>query len=110
MHVSDMSLHDAIQNAPSPTLVGTLVCTLTVTILSCCCMSKDILPASITKALLRLLLELTLLAVVSFSAALIVLSIFHARFEQRIQGLSDPGLIVGENLTGPLDFISTRGR
>ncbi|MBA7489765.1 hypothetical protein ES702_00299 [subsurface metagenome] len=73
-------------------------------------MSKDVLPRSITKAILRLLLELTLLAIVSFSAALIVLSIFHARFERYTTSLSDRKTVVGDYLTGPLDFTSTRGR
>lgn len=105
-----MSSHDAVQNAASPTLVVTLVCTLIVTILLRCCMSKDVPPTSIIKTLLRLLLELTLLAIVSFSAAVIVLSIFHARLEQHTQVLGDRGLVTTEHLTGPLDFTSTRGR
>lgn len=107
-----MSLHDAVQNAVSPSLVdtGTLVCIVTViTILLCCCMSKAILPASNTKALFRLLLELTLLAIVSFSAAVIVLSIFHTRIEQRAPILGDLGAITEEYSTGPLGFTSTRG-
>lgn len=110
--VPAMSLHHAVQNAASPSLVGTgtLICTVTITtILLCCCMSKSILPASNTKALFRLLLELTLLAIVSFSAAVIVLSIFHTRIEHRVQVLSDIGLVTEEYLTGPLDFTSTRG-
>jgi hypothetical protein len=108
--VSDMSLHDAVQNAASPSLVGTLVCIITITVLLCCCMSKGILPASKIKVLFRLLLELTLLAIVSFSAAVIVLSIFHTRFQQHTQAFSDLGLVIGGHLTGPLDFASKRGR
>lgn len=108
--VSDMSLQDAVQNAASPTLVVTLICTVIITSLLCYCMSKDVLPTSIAKALFRLLLELTLLAIVSFSAALVVLSVFHTRFEQSKQALSDLELVTGKHLTGPLDLASTRGR
>lgn len=57
---------------------------------------------------LRLLLELTLLAVVSFVAAVIVLSVFHARFEQNAGQSSHLDVVIERKLSSPLGFVRTR--
>lgn len=54
--------------------------------------------------LLGLAVELFLLAVIAFIAAVGVLAVFHARFEQQGQKLSDLGAVTGRKLTSPFDF------
>lgn len=102
-----MSLRDVVQNAASPTF-AILACTVIITLFACYRMSRGSLSTSHTKLVFRLFLELTLLAIVSFIAAVIVLSVFHARFEQYSRQLSDLETVIERKLTGPLDFVKTR--
>ena len=68
-------------------------------------MSRNSFIQSNKYILIRLALELSLLAFVCFIAAVGVLYIFHLRFEQQGQQLSEQGA-VGRKLTGPLDFTT----
>lgn len=109
--VPEMSLRDAVQNAASPTFTTTttLACTVTITIiLACYCMSKYNFFALHFRLVFRLLLELTLLATVSFTAALIVLSAFHARLEQNPRQPSPLDVVIDRKSSGPFGFVSTR--
>lgn len=54
--------------------------------------------------LLGLAVELFLLAIVAFVAAVGVLAVFHSRFEQHDQQLSELGAVTGRKLTSPFDF------
>lgn len=103
-----MSLRDAVQNAASPTFTSTLVCTLTIIVLACYCMSRHNALTIHLGLVLRLLLELTLLASVSFLAAIIVLSTFHARFEQYTQYPSQSNTGVERELLSPLELTRAR--
>lgn len=54
--------------------------------------------------LIRLAAELTLLALVVFSVAVAVLSIYHSRVDHQAQQLSEQGVVTARKIASPLDF------
>lgn len=57
------------------------------------------------RILSRLACELTLLAVVVFTAAVGILTIYHTRIDHHQQQLREQGIITGRITAGPLDFV-----
>lgn len=97
-----MDLFGALQNGGSALVLSFFACPAL--LLFYLYVSRSaFLQANFSK-LLGLALELFLLAIVCFVAAVCVLSVFHFRFDHQDQQLSDLGAVTGKRLTSPLDF------
>lgn len=97
-----MDLIGALQNGGSALVLSFFACPAV--LLLYLHVSRSTFLQANFKKLIGLALELFLLAIVSFVAAVGVLSIFHLRFEQKGQQLSELGAVTGKKLTSPLDF------
>jgi len=58
----------------------------------------------------RLAIQLFLLGVLGFTAAVGVLCIFHTRIDRQGQQLSDQGAVTGNRIASPLDFLIAGNR
>lgn len=97
-----MDLLGALQNGGSSLVLSFFACPAV--LLVYLYLSRSTFLQANLKRLIGLALQLFALAVVSFTAAVIVLLVFHSRFEQQDQQLSDLGAVTGRKLTSPLDF------
>ncbi len=97
-----MSSTVAVENGGSPVLL--LLAASGFTFLSYIYMSKSHFIQANTNLLFRLALELALLALVGFTAAVGVLSIYHSRVDHQGQQLSEHGALTGRRIASPLDF------
>lgn len=100
---SAMSSTPVVQNGGSSVLL--LICVAALTFLFYNYMTRNHFLQANSGALVRLALELIVLALAGFVAGVGVLFIYHFRIDQQGQQLSEQGAVAGRKTASPLDFI-----